>query len=361
MAMAAALSVPAFALSVSGPAAEAAADSLSPAGAPEPGGSVIFSKNVFLKQLHQRDSILIADQLVYGVTMDRVEEGTEFLFPEYRDTICSGVTVVRPWQLDTVRVHREKKSSVRRYDLVAGMLLTSFDEGRYRLPNIVIQRLSPDGTRDTLVYEGAEMDVRTMPVDTSSFVVRDIKGQIRYPLTAAEVLPWVGLFYGTVLLAIAVACLCIIYRRRDGENVRHDPAHIIALRKLDRYRDEKFRTPEKQKAFYSGVTDVLREYVAARYGVGAMEMTTAEIFSELNKVFSEEPAARKELLERLKGLFEMADFVKFAKLQADASEVAAALPLAVRFVTETYQSEIQEEADKNADKADKSADKKEEA
>ncbi|MBR0361054.1 MAG: hypothetical protein IIX35_01595, partial [Paraprevotella sp.] len=41
--------------------------------------------------------------------------------------------------------------------------------------------------------------------------------------------------------------------------------------------------PEKQKAFYSGITDALREYIAARYGISAMEMTTAEIFKVSNR------------------------------------------------------------------------------
>ena len=66
-------------------------------------------------------------------------------------------------------------------------------------------------------------------------------------------------------------------------------------------------------------------------------MTTSEIFDDMNKT-----DAPSELLSEVKQLFELADFVKFAKFVASDQENAAALPVAVRFVTQTYQSEIEE-------------------
>ena len=90
------------------------------------------------------------------------------------------------------------------------------------------------------------------------------------------------------------------------------------------------------------MTDALREYIAARYGVGALEMTTAEIFEGLKD--TDMPA---DLKEELRTLFERADFVKFAKFIATDEENATVLPQAVRFVTTTYQTEIEEEQ-KNA-------------
>ena len=139
--------------------------------------------------------------------------------------------------------------------------------------------------------------------------------------------------------------LVIRYRRRHNpEYIKKDPPHIIALRELDKYRGNKMWVPEKQKAFYSGITDTLREYIAARYGIGAMEMTTAEIFKDMKQ--TDAPA---DLLEEMKDLFERADFVKFAKFTASEEENASALPVAVRFVTSTYQTEVEEETGVQAD------------
>jgi hypothetical protein len=36
----------------------------------------------------------------------------------------------------------------------------------------------------------------------------------------------------------------------------------VALRELDKYRGNAMWVPEKQKVFYSGITDALREYIA---------------------------------------------------------------------------------------------------
>jgi hypothetical protein len=102
--------------------------------------------------------------------------------------------------------------------------------------------------------------------------------------------------------------------------------------------------PEKQKAFYSGVTDTLREYMSERFDVSAMEMTTAEIFEQLKEKEMPE-GLRKEVRE----LFDRADFVKFAKYVASDDDNASALPVAVRFVTETYQAEVEEESSSAAE------------
>jgi len=112
----------------------------------------------------------------------------------------------------------------------------------------------------------------------------------------------------------------------------------VALRKLDGYRGDKFWAPARQKAFYSGVTDALREYMSARYGIGAMEMTTAQIFDALGK--DDLPS---ELRDELRDLFERSDFVKFAKYVASDEDNSKVLPLGIRFVTTTYQEDIKGE------------------
>ena len=50
-----------------------------------------------------------------------------------------------------------------------------------------------------------------------------------------------------------------------------------------------------------------------------------------------------DLYQEMKDLFERADFVKFAKYIATPEDNATVLPQAVRFVTSTYQTEIEEE------------------
>ena len=301
-------------------------------------GELVYQKGAFLKQLQERDSILIADQLLYGFDLNGVEEGTMFAFPQLQDTLMEGVEIVRGWHLDTLNLKKGKNGTPNVYDLRGGIVITSFDQGQYALPPLSMQRMTKDGVVDTLIFDSQLLDVKTMPVDTATFQLHDIKGQIKYPITFKEALPWVGAVLGILGVIALIVWLVIRYsKKRGAEAEKKEPAHIVAFRKLDKYKGNKMWAPEKQKAFYSGVTDALREYIDARYDIGAMEMTTAEIMKELKKTDISE-----ELQIGLKELFERADYVKFAKYIASDEENAAALPLAVRFVASTYQMEVEE-------------------
>ncbi len=296
----------------------------------------------FLEPLQQRDSILVADQLRYGFTLEDVEEGTGLNLQDYSGVFGDTLIVVRNWKVDTLSVSRPKKNSgdVNRYGLKADVVIAPFEAGKYHLPEIAVQRISRDGSIDTLVFDPQEMEVFTMPVDTTTYVPHDIKGQIRYPLTAQEVIPYIIGFDLFAVLAILIGALIIMHRKKGQEaEVRRDPAYIVALRKLDKYRGDKMWVPDKQKAFYSGITDTLREYIAGSFGIDAQEMTTAEIFDALK----DDSHLTPDLYGEAKELFELADFVKFAKHVADDEDNAKALPSAVRFVTSTYQSVLEEE------------------
>lgn len=294
--------------------------------------------DALLTKLQKRDSVLVADQIEYGFRLDTVQALTQFALPELKGLGNDTLVLVRGWQLDTTDVKLRKKT----FSLEGSFVLAPFEAGKYRLPDIYIPRLRGDRL-DTLLFKGVELEVCTMPVDTTTYVPHDIKGQIRYPLTFSELLPWIG---GGLALAALVALLLwlLIRRRRKAEEeASKDPAHIVALRHLEKYRGDKFWAPEKQKVFYSGVTDTLKEYMEARFGVDAPEMTTAEVFDALKG----EKDLTPDLFASTKELFETADFIKFAKYTAPDDYNAKVLPLAVRFVTDTYRTTLEEEQGKD--------------
>ena len=200
---------------------------------------------------------------------------------------------------------------------------------------------------DTLCFEAPDpLKVMTMPVDTATFVPHDIKGQINYPVTLKEVLPYIGCgIAGLWVITAIIVVIVALSRRKKKEEERRDPPHIVALRELDKYRSDKFWAPEKQKIFYSGITGAVKDYIDRRFEIDAPEMTTAELFDALKDRSELTP----ELYEKLKDLFETADFVKFAKYVADDDHNKEALPLCVRFVTSTYQAEIEQEAHSEKD------------
>lgn len=290
---------------------------------------IIPSGEAYLKQLQQRDSVLVADQVEYGFALEGIKNGTSVALQDLSELSNDTLVLVRNWQFDTLNVNKKKQLM----DLRGSVVLAPFEEGVYELPPILVQRTYA-GKVDTLLFEGVRLEVATIPVDTATFEIRDIKGQIKYPVTFKEVFPWLGGFILLLALVAVAIYLVIRYRRRKGlEPSPDEPAYIVALRRLEHFRNDKFWTPEKQKGFYSGVTDALKEYIEDRFGVDAPEMTTEELFSALKN----RPEIAADVFESAKDLFERADFVKFAKYVASDEDNARVIPTAINLVTSTIE------------------------
>lgn len=293
---------------------------------------IVPAGQMSLKPLQQRDSVLVADQFEYAFELNNVEDGTTIQVSPGKEIFPSDTLVlVRDWQQDTLKTDRRKGLRNIRLSLV----FAPFEEGIWNLPAVLAVRTNPDGAVDTLEFDSQELEVMTMPVDTATFQIKDIKGPVTYPLTFKEILPWLA---GALLLAALVFLAVFLIRKfavkEGGENAQPDPAYIVALRALDKYRSEKYWAPDKQKAFYSGITDALKYYIEDRFRVDAPEMTSAELMDALK----EEKELPKDLWEGLRELMETADFVKFAKHAAPDSQNAKVLPFAVGFITSTYQA-----------------------
>ncbi|MBQ4012886.1 MAG: hypothetical protein II607_03115 [Bacteroidales bacterium] len=289
-----------------------------------------------LRSRISRDSILIGDQVEW--TLDfQLAPGEAVSISKPGAEPVPGVEALGEMALDTLS---DKKGTL---SLRGRIILTSFDSGSYVLPPLYVLMARADGSIDTLEYTGPRLAVNTIPIDTATFQPHDIKGQIRYPLTFREVIPWVGL----ALLVAALVWLLVRWirlRRQNreffGKPVVKDPPHIVALRSLEKTRAQKLWQAGKQKQFYTQVTDALRQYIADRFDVAALEQTSAEMFRDL-----QDKDIEPELKEKLKDLFTTADFVKFAKHTASDQENENAIPTAIRFVNETYMKEIEKEED----------------
>ena len=289
-----------------------------------------------LRSRISRDSILIGDQVEW--TLDfQLAPGEAVSISKPGAEPVPGVEALGEMALDTLA---DKKGTL---SLRGRIILTSFDSGSYVLPPLYVLMARADGSIDTLEYTGPRLAVNTIPIDTATFQPHDIKGQIRYPLTFREVIPWVGLaLLVAALIWLLVRWIRLRRQNRDffGKPVVKDPPHIVALRSLEKTRAQKLWQAGKQKQFYTQVTDALRQYIADRFDVAALEQTSAEMFRDL-----QDKDIEPELKEKLKDLFTTADFVKFAKHTASDQENENAIPTAIRFVNETYMKEIEKEED----------------
>ena len=295
---------------------------------------IVPKGDAFIKPQTRRDSIYVADRLEYGFELDNVRKGTELALPDAMAMSNDTLTVVEDWKLDTLKIRRRKGLM----DIRGRIVVAPFEEGDYAMPHIFLLRRE-GGKIDTLRFNSVVFHVAEFPIDSARVARNELQPLVRYPLTFKELLPWLlgGLFL-LGLLAAGISMWLARARRKEYE-LTHEPAHITALRKLDAYRGNGFWAPEKQKAFYSGVTDTLKAYMEARFGVDAPEMTTAEVFDALKGA----KGLPEDVYGNTKELFETADLIKFAKFTAPDEYNAKVVPTAVRFVTETYQNALEEE------------------
>ena len=281
-----------------------------------------------------RDTILIGDQIEWIIPLE-MAPGEKYFLEDIADPPAPGVEIIKPLEMDTVASNRKQ------IKVEGKVILTSFDSGSYYLPPLIAMIERGSGAVDTLYMDGPTLEVTTIPIDTATYVIKDLKGQIKYPLKFREVAPWVLL--ALLLAALIWALVRFIRMHRAnrtflGKPIVKDPPHIVALRSLDKIRKQKLWQNDKQKQFFTEVTDALRVYIADRYEIVALERPSREMLSDLRKQDIE-----SGLYDKMDELFTRADLVKFAKYQASTEECEEAIPDAVRFVNATYMKEIDEE------------------
>ena len=281
-----------------------------------------------------RDSILIGDQIDWIIPVE-IEKGESYHIELPDAPLEQGVETIEKMKVDTVSNSRGKMK------IEGRMKLTSFDSGSYFLPPVIVMLERVDGKIDTLFLDGPTLEVTTIPIDTATYELKDLKGQIKYPVTFKEILPWLAALF--LLAALVYLVVRIIKNRKEnktffGKKIVQDPPHIVALRSLDKIRGQKLWQNGKQKQFYTGVTDALRLYIADRYGIVTLERPSGEMLEELSQQGIDE-----KLFAETSELFSRADLVKFAKYSASNEENEETIPVAVIFVNSTYMKDIEEE------------------
>jgi hypothetical protein len=296
--------------------------------------SVSFASAQQIKATARLDStnILIGDQIKLFLEIDYPESVT-VEFPNVPDTLSKFIEVLGKSKIDTIDLENSTlQKQIRSYTI------TSFDSGSYRIAPQWF-KINLNGIVDSVPTNGVTLNVFTMVIDTTRGLT-DIKMPYAAPLTLKEVTPYI---LGVMLIgAIIFLVLYSIKRKKKNKpffslpSKPKDPPHIIALRELDRIKNEKIWQKEKTKQYYSEVTDVLRNYIEERFEIRAMEQTTDEILQSFRY--------RKDLLgeksfTNLSQILSLADLVKFAKYKPLPDDDNLTLVNSYFFVNDTKKEE----------------------
>jgi hypothetical protein len=211
--------------------------------------------------------------------------------------------------------------------------LTAYELGRKEIPAFEAKYVDPAGKEDTATSAPISFEVASIlaPGQTDP---ADIKKPAHMP--APRLWPWVLL----ALAAVGAAAWWLQrrWRMRPEEAVAvaafpPRPAHELAYAELERLLSSGLLDGGRVKEFHIELAEILRRYLAARYGIDTFERTTFEVMEALR-------AARLPI--RVHGalgeFFAACDLVKFAKHLPDSGETRGTVERAYRLVDETCEA-----------------------
>lgn len=273
------------------------------------------------------DSLLIGEQISYTLRIDAAGE-LEIRLPAIQDTLSSSLEVISALSSDTVATDG-------RILIEQSYLITGFEAGSQIVPS-----------QEVIYRRGSSVDTaRSMPlvlhvydptVDTTQ-QIKAIKPPINTPVTFREMLPWLATGLGGLLLLGSAFWLIRRYLKRKKDPFAYnqkplEPAHVIAFRALDKLKEEKIWSKGQVKRYYTGLTEITRQYIERQYDIPAMESTTEEILQAFRRANPED-----QLLDDiLRELLELADLVKFAREDPLPVDNQTNLNNAYLFVQKTY-------------------------
>ena len=207
--------------------------------------------------------------------------------------------------------------------------LRSFATGKHTLPPITIKYTDTDGDTGTIQTPAYPFEVRSvkLPSDTE---MRGIKGPWPVPPN------WLLYILVAFLVIVALGVVIFFYLRRRAKPAdlqpetlpQHQP-HEIAYEQLNRIEGMNWVAQGEMKVYHTEISHVIRQYIAARYHIPALELTSQELFDRLQ---SEE--IPKELVREF---FTSCDLVKFAQYSPTKPEAHERMEEARRVVDETKQ------------------------
>jgi len=278
-------------------------------------------------------------------------------FPVYEKEIIPGIEVITMLPPDTIIENNVMTLNFK-------YVVTSFDSTLYHIPHIPVfdgtdtilsnsfglKVTSPQLSDSTLSYLEKINKGETDSIDFNQLQLNDIKTVRKAPFVWTDYLwiLWIVLGITLLLALIGVVIYLVLKKKKKGYFFSPPvvlPAHVRAIRELDKLKVEKIWQQGREKEFYSKLTDILRSYIYEREGINAMEMTSGEILNEIRKVSDVD-----SVFDNLKQILSTADLVKFAKYKPYSDENDLSMVNAYFFVNQTREPDPVTEEDKNGKK-----------
>ncbi|MDL2223984.1 BatD family protein [Bacteroidales bacterium OttesenSCG-928-M06] len=294
----------------------------------------VYAQHPIIKASIDSTQILIGQQTIIHLEI-AANKNDELQLPVIQDTLVNGVEVLGISQPDTTNLGNNRIQI--KYDYH----ITSFDSALYLIPPFKL--ITP---QDTFYSNELALKVSTLPVDTSSKNIYDIKDVVKPPFVLADYLSI--LFYILIASLLILLLIYVIFRKKKQKPllpIKKEkivlPPHVLALKELDEIKSQKLWQKGKEKEYHSEISDTIRRYIEGRFSVYAMEMTSDQLLRTIRGVSDVD-----FVYDKLRQILLLADLVKFAKYHPLPEENELSLMNAYLFVNETKKEEIGVENEK---------------
>ncbi len=207
--------------------------------------------------------------------------------------------------------------------------LRAFAIGKHTLPPVTIKYTDTDGDSGSIQTPAYLFEVRSIK-SSSDTEMKGIKGPWPVPPN------WFLYILVAFLVVVAIGTIIFVYLRRRAKPVDLQPKvspqlhpHEIAYDQLNRIEGLNWVVQGEMKIYHTEISHVIRTYIAARYHIPALELTTQELLDCLQP-----EDVPKELVGQF---FSNCDLVKFARYSPTKPEAHERMEEARRIVDETKQ------------------------
>ncbi len=293
------------------------------------------------------DSVGIGDHAKLTIEVDQ-DMMQIVAFPDLEFKEDDAFEMVSAPTLDTISKEGRRVKLRREY------VLRSFDEGRYNMGRVSILYADKNVADTLYAPDSLTLFVGTYLIDSTSHAIFDIKPVRDLPFQFKEISGYA--LWGAIGMVLLILVILVVLKimAHYGRSVfglfkpaPPVPPHVAAIKALESLREQHLWQSGEYKGYYSQLTDILRTYISGRYGVAAMEMTSAEIIAA-----SKELELPKRCEMEMQELLRDADLVKFAKAEIEASKNEGYFDSVRIFVNLT---KIEEEESESEDGTDASA------
>ena len=246
-------------------------------------------------------NIKIGEQIEYKISVQAPADAV-VVFPEGQT--FGALEMVKTNPTDTLK---EKG----KFRLEKAYYLTQFDEGKYTIPQQKIQISHKDFYTDSLLVE-----VHNVAVDTLKQPLYDAKPIAEVTSPSSSHL-WLWIVGIVALLLTAAALYFFVFRKKKlsaEEKRKKLPPFERAIQDLKDLQNSKYLIESQHKAYYTRLTDIVKEYLEDEVHILAKESTTDELLAKINNLQKTGKLyLSTETINNLKRVLQNADLVKFAK------------------------------------------------